>query len=130
MPHAVVKAMPIISRECLQCWLDDVGGGDVDVILGTGHLGANLVDLDTLVPSGVAKKYVGVDLGAKHWNEPFGSALYGGADDPWPWAGQSATLAHERLLPCKLSDGPRLGPDCPQWRKASFSMKNLELASR
>jgi hypothetical protein len=36
------------------------------VILGTGHLGGDLVDLDTLVPSGVAKKYVGTDLGAKH----------------------------------------------------------------
>jgi hypothetical protein len=39
-----------------------------------------LIDLNTLVPSGVAKKFVGVDLDAKHWNEASDSALYGGTD--------------------------------------------------
>jgi hypothetical protein len=43
-------------------------------------MGQLLADLDTLVPSGVAKKCVGADLGAKHWNEPPGDALYGSAD--------------------------------------------------
>jgi hypothetical protein len=38
------------------------------VIFGTRHLRARfLADLDTWIPSGVAKKCVGADLGANHW---------------------------------------------------------------
>jgi hypothetical protein len=50
------------------------------VILRIDHLGADLVDQTPLVSSGVAKKYVGADLGAKHWNEPPGGALRGYTD--------------------------------------------------
>jgi hypothetical protein len=32
----------VISRECLHGRRDDVGGGDVGMIFGTGHLGADL----------------------------------------------------------------------------------------
>ena len=45
-------------------------------------MGRFLADLDTLVPSGVAKKCVGVDPGAKHENGLPSEALYGGADGP------------------------------------------------
>jgi hypothetical protein len=31
----------VINWECLHGWLDDVGGGDLGVILGTGHMWAN-----------------------------------------------------------------------------------------
>jgi hypothetical protein len=43
--------------------LDNVAGGDIDVILGIGHWKPILVDQGTLVPSGVSKKYVSVFLG-------------------------------------------------------------------
>ena len=74
--------MLIISQECHHGRLDDVGGGDVGVILRIDRLGVDLVDLNTLGPNEVAKKYVGANLGAKHWNEPPGDALYGSADGP------------------------------------------------
>jgi hypothetical protein len=38
--HEVLKRSLVISRECLHGRLDDVGGGDLGVILGTGHLWA------------------------------------------------------------------------------------------
>jgi hypothetical protein len=61
--RGVTKALLIIFPECLQGLLDDVSGGDIGVILGIAHSGAQfLVDLDTLVPSRVAKKCVGIDL--------------------------------------------------------------------
>jgi hypothetical protein len=40
-PYEVIKVMLVISRECLHGRLDDAGGGDVGVIFGTGHLGAD-----------------------------------------------------------------------------------------
>jgi hypothetical protein len=39
--YKVLKGLPVISRECLHGWVDDVGGGDLGVILGTGHLWAD-----------------------------------------------------------------------------------------
>jgi hypothetical protein len=45
-------------------------------------VGQFLADLDTLVPSGVTKKCVGTNLGAKHGNRPLGGALCGGTDGP------------------------------------------------
>jgi hypothetical protein len=57
---------------------------------------------------------LGVDLGAKHENEPSGGALCGGADDPQHTAGHSATWAQEWILLCTLSNGLRLGPDGPR----------------
>jgi hypothetical protein len=101
--------MLIISRECHHGRLDDVGGGDVSVIFGTAHLGSQfLVDLNTLVPNGVSKKYVGTDLGTKHWNEPPNGALYGGADGPRHMAGWSTTWTQKLIRLYTLPDGPRL----------------------
>jgi hypothetical protein len=74
-------------------------------------VGRFLADLDTLVPSGVSKKYVSVDLGAKHWNEPPGGAPCRGADGPQHMAGRSTTWAQEQILLRMLPDDPRLGPD-------------------
>jgi hypothetical protein len=46
------------------------------VILRTGHLGGRfIVDLDTLVPSVVAKKFVGSDLEPNTRGEPPSGAL-------------------------------------------------------
>jgi hypothetical protein len=36
--YEVFKGSLVISRERLHGWLDDVGGGDLGVILRTGHL--------------------------------------------------------------------------------------------
>jgi hypothetical protein len=55
-------------------------------------VGRFLVDLDTLVPSGVAKKCVGTDPGAKHGNGPPSGALCGGADDLRLGAGAAPPL--------------------------------------
>jgi hypothetical protein len=41
LPREVIKVLLIIYQECLQGWLDDVGGGDVGVILRTDHLEAD-----------------------------------------------------------------------------------------
>jgi hypothetical protein len=51
-------------------------------------------------------KSVGVDLDAKHWNEP---PLCGGADGPRHRVGRFATWTQERLLLCVRPDGPRVG---------------------
>jgi hypothetical protein len=40
-PYKVLKGILVISREYLQGRLDDVGGGEIGVILGTGHLWAD-----------------------------------------------------------------------------------------
>jgi hypothetical protein len=39
--YEVRKGLLVIIRECLHGRLDDVGGGDLGVILGTGHLWAD-----------------------------------------------------------------------------------------
>jgi hypothetical protein len=39
--HEVLKGSLAISRECLHGRLDDVGGGDLGVILRTDHLWAD-----------------------------------------------------------------------------------------
>jgi hypothetical protein len=39
--YEVFKGSLVISRERLHGWLDDVGGGDLGVILRTGHLWAD-----------------------------------------------------------------------------------------
>jgi hypothetical protein len=39
--YEVLKGLLVISRECLRCRLEDVGGGDLGVILGTKNLWAN-----------------------------------------------------------------------------------------
>jgi hypothetical protein len=76
-------------------------------------MGRFLADLDTLVPSGVAKNCVGTDPVAKHGNRPPGEALCGGADGLWHKAERSTTW-QRRLLLCTISDGPRLGLDGPR----------------
>jgi hypothetical protein len=108
--------------------LDDVGGGDIEVIFGTSHMGPFFIDLNTLFPSGVAKKYVDADLGAKHWNEPPGGALCGGADNLRHRVGRSTTWAQERILLCLLSNGSHLGLVCPRWHRGySSPRRTLEL---
>ena len=69
-------------------------------------MGRFLAEIGTLVPSGVAKKCVGANLGAKHWNEPHG-VLCGGTDGTRHKARQSATWAQEQILFCTLPDDPR-----------------------
>jgi hypothetical protein len=76
-------------------------------------MGRFLADLDSLVPSEVAKNCVDVDMCAKHWNEPHSDALYGGADAPRHRTGRFATWAQEQILLCTLPDGPHLRPDGP-----------------
>jgi hypothetical protein len=39
--HEVLKGLLATSRECLHGRLDDVGGGDLGVILGNSHLWAD-----------------------------------------------------------------------------------------
>jgi hypothetical protein len=39
--YEVLKELLVIRPKCLHGRLDDVGGGDLGVILGTGHLWAN-----------------------------------------------------------------------------------------
>jgi hypothetical protein len=39
--YEVLKGLLVISRECLHGRFDDVGGGDLGVILGTNHLWAD-----------------------------------------------------------------------------------------
>ena len=39
--YKVFKGSLVISRECLHGWLDEVGGGDLGVILRTDHLWAD-----------------------------------------------------------------------------------------
>jgi hypothetical protein len=81
VPYKVIEGLLVISWECLHGWLDDVGDGDICVIFGTGHLGCQLlVDLNTLVLNGVAKKYVGADLAPNTRCESLGGALYNGAE--------------------------------------------------
>jgi hypothetical protein len=114
--------MLVISRECLHGWLDDVGGGDVIVILRTGHLGAILVDLDTLVSGRVAKKCVDADLvlntRMNHMMVLYVEARMvhdHGSDGPRPRCRSDSFRA------C-LPDGPRLGSDSPPvGRQSSFS---------
>jgi hypothetical protein len=66
VPYEVIKGLPVISQECLHGRLDDVSGGDIGVIFRTDHLrGRFLVDLNIVVHSGVAKKYVDANLGAR-----------------------------------------------------------------
>jgi hypothetical protein len=51
----------------------------------------------------------GADLGAKHWNEPSGDALRGGADGPRHRAGRStsgSSSAYVRTVCAWDSDGP------------------------
>jgi hypothetical protein len=42
-------------------------------------------------------------------DEPSGGALYGSEDGPRLCVERSTTSAQERLLPCMLLNGPRLG---------------------
>jgi hypothetical protein len=77
-------------------------------------VGRCLADLDTLVPSGVAKRCVGTDLGAKHENRSRGGALYGGADSPQHRAGRSATWRRSGSSFAHFPDGPRLGSNGPR----------------
>jgi hypothetical protein len=51
-----------------------------------------------LVASGVAKKYVGADLSAKHWDEPPGGALCGGVDGPRPKRRSGSFSAYVRTV--------------------------------
>jgi hypothetical protein len=99
------------------------------VIFRTSHLGSQfLVDLNTLVPSGVAKNYVGADLDFNHWNEPPNGALYGSTtfvDGPWHRARRFMTWAQERIILHTLPDGPRLGLGGPWWRTGSSSPRRI-----
>jgi hypothetical protein len=69
------------------------------VIFRTGYLGGRfLVDIDTLVLSGVIKKCVGSNSRPNTRGEPPSSALCGSADVPRPRARRSVTSLYERLL--------------------------------
>jgi hypothetical protein len=57
------------------------------VIFRTSHLGMILVDLDTWSLAESPK----INLDDKHWNEPPGGALCGGANGSWHSARRSAT---------------------------------------
>jgi hypothetical protein len=65
-PYEVIEGMLVISRECLLGWLDDVGGETSVWSFELAMWGRFLVDLNTLVPKRVSKKYVGADLGTNH----------------------------------------------------------------
>jgi hypothetical protein len=61
------------------------------VIFRTGHLGPNLVDLDTWSPAELPKSVLAPIRAPSTGDELLVGALCGGADGPWHKVGQSAT---------------------------------------